>query len=312
MKLKLSAIPDDKPVKLSLELPAEIHRDLVAYAEALSRQTGQKLEPAKLVPPMLARFMSTDRAFARLQRDKRAPSQLSRTPTARAVAVMTPMPGMVRSRRLTALASWHARMAFSIDFTRTCKSSTCAMISSTHPRMASGNSVREALWARAYSSGIFHTPYGATRPNSASCPRSEFTGIVRCRTKRSRVRCSIRDRLLFGSLDRDETHGRPGHRLADCLRIDGVVLTALNVRLDVARRHQSNVVPEQCQLPGQMVCRSAGLDAHQAGRLLSEEFQHLFPPKLLADDHLAGGIDPVVLKDVLGKIKTNGDSRHRG
>jgi len=83
MKLKLSAIPDDKPIRLPLELPAEVHRDLVAYAEALSRQTGQKLEPAKLVAPMLARFMSTDRAFARLQRDKRAPSQLPRVPILR-------------------------------------------------------------------------------------------------------------------------------------------------------------------------------------------------------------------------------------
>jgi len=78
MKLKLSAIPDDKPVKLTLELPAAIHRDLVAYAEVLSRQTGQKLEPAKLVAPMLVRFMSTDRAFARLQREKRATGQASR------------------------------------------------------------------------------------------------------------------------------------------------------------------------------------------------------------------------------------------
>lgn len=94
LKLKLSAIPDDKPVKLSLELPAAVHRDLVAYAEALSRQTGQKLEPAKLVAPMLARFMSTDRAFARLQRDRRAPSQLSRTPIVRTEAApKEPLPG---------------------------------------------------------------------------------------------------------------------------------------------------------------------------------------------------------------------------
>jgi hypothetical protein len=94
MKLKLSAIPDDKPVKLSLELPAAVHRDLVAYAEALSRDTGQKLEPAKLVAPMLARFMVTDRAFTRLQRDRRAPSQLSRASTAQTEAASKePSPG---------------------------------------------------------------------------------------------------------------------------------------------------------------------------------------------------------------------------
>ena len=69
-KLKLSAVPDDKPVRLAVELPAAIHRDLIAYAEILGRETGQAVEPAKLVAPMLARFMRTDRAFARARREK--------------------------------------------------------------------------------------------------------------------------------------------------------------------------------------------------------------------------------------------------
>ncbi len=68
-KLKLGAIADDKPVKLTVELPAAVHRDLVAYGQALARETGQGVvEPAKLVGPMLARFMATDRAFAKLRR----------------------------------------------------------------------------------------------------------------------------------------------------------------------------------------------------------------------------------------------------
>ena len=73
-KLKLGAIPDDKPVKITLELPADVHRDLVAYAEALARETGQTHEPAKLIAPMLARFMATDRAFAKLRKEKKRPS----------------------------------------------------------------------------------------------------------------------------------------------------------------------------------------------------------------------------------------------
>lgn len=73
-KLKLSAVPDDKPVKLTVELPATVHRDLVAYAEVLGRETGQALEPAKLIVPMLARFMSTDRAFLRARRRKQETS----------------------------------------------------------------------------------------------------------------------------------------------------------------------------------------------------------------------------------------------
>jgi hypothetical protein len=73
-KLKLSVIVDDKPVKLTVELPAPVHRDLVAYAEVLARETGQPInDPSKLIAPMLARFMGTDRAFARSRRTRQPP-----------------------------------------------------------------------------------------------------------------------------------------------------------------------------------------------------------------------------------------------
>jgi hypothetical protein len=67
-KLKLSSVLDDTPVKLTVELPAPIHRDLVAYSEALKTSGGRAVEPAKLVPPMIARFMGTDREFVRMKR----------------------------------------------------------------------------------------------------------------------------------------------------------------------------------------------------------------------------------------------------
>lgn len=67
-KLRLGAILDEKPVKLAVDLPAPVHRDLLAYAEALGCETGQAIDPAKLVAPMLARFMATDRAFAKARR----------------------------------------------------------------------------------------------------------------------------------------------------------------------------------------------------------------------------------------------------
>ena len=41
-KLKLGSILDDKPVKLAIELPATVHRDLLAYAEALARDTKRQ------------------------------------------------------------------------------------------------------------------------------------------------------------------------------------------------------------------------------------------------------------------------------
>ncbi len=68
-KLKLGAIEDDKPVKLAIELPAALHRDLVAYAQALSSATAQNaVDPAKLIAPMLTRFIASDCAFAKLRR----------------------------------------------------------------------------------------------------------------------------------------------------------------------------------------------------------------------------------------------------
>jgi hypothetical protein len=71
-KLKLSAILDDKPVKVTVELPADTHRDLLVYAEVLAQETGQAApEPAKLIAPMLQRFMATDRAFSRLRKSRR-------------------------------------------------------------------------------------------------------------------------------------------------------------------------------------------------------------------------------------------------
>ena len=74
-KLKLGAIADDKSVKLTVELPASLHRDLLAYAEVLVRETGQGItEPTKLIAPMLARFMATDRVFAKLRRATQARS----------------------------------------------------------------------------------------------------------------------------------------------------------------------------------------------------------------------------------------------
>ena len=69
-RLKLGPLVDDKPVKLTVDLPGQVHRDLVAYAEALKRETGimEPIEPGKLIGPMLARFMATDRAFTKARR----------------------------------------------------------------------------------------------------------------------------------------------------------------------------------------------------------------------------------------------------
>jgi hypothetical protein len=68
-KLKIGSIEDDKPVSLTVKLPAMVYRDLTAYAEILKREGRQSTaDPTTLVAPMLARFMATDRAFRKLRR----------------------------------------------------------------------------------------------------------------------------------------------------------------------------------------------------------------------------------------------------
>lgn len=68
-KLKLGPIADDKPVKVTVELPASLHRDLTAYAEILGREGGQSpADPVRLIVPMLERFIATDRGFAKARR----------------------------------------------------------------------------------------------------------------------------------------------------------------------------------------------------------------------------------------------------
>ena len=68
-KLKLGPLTDDKPVKITVELPAPLHRDLIAYAEVLAIETGQPVaDPVRLVVPMLERFIATDRGFAKTRK----------------------------------------------------------------------------------------------------------------------------------------------------------------------------------------------------------------------------------------------------
>ena len=74
-KLKLGAILDGRPVKITVELPAALHRDLAAYADILTKTTGvaAPIDPLKLIVPMLERFMATDRVFAKMRKPRTSP-----------------------------------------------------------------------------------------------------------------------------------------------------------------------------------------------------------------------------------------------
>lgn len=73
-KLKLGPLADDKPVKVVVEIPAGLHRDLLFYGELLGRIGGHRpVDPSRLIAPMLERFIATDREFNKAKRA--APSQ---------------------------------------------------------------------------------------------------------------------------------------------------------------------------------------------------------------------------------------------
>lgn len=70
--LRLGALVDDRPVKLTVELSAAVHRELLSYAAAHAAENGQpRPQPEKLVGPMLSLFMAEDREFAKSKREGR-------------------------------------------------------------------------------------------------------------------------------------------------------------------------------------------------------------------------------------------------
>ena len=76
-KLKLGPFIDNKSVKVSIELPGLLYRDLVAYADLLGSEQGKPIgDPVRLIVPMLQRFIATDRGFAKARRSQRSPVPL--------------------------------------------------------------------------------------------------------------------------------------------------------------------------------------------------------------------------------------------
>ena len=71
-RISLADIADEKPVKLTVEMPAKLHRDLQDYCIALSQGTAAGApSPERVIPAMVARFISSDRSYARQRRHLR-------------------------------------------------------------------------------------------------------------------------------------------------------------------------------------------------------------------------------------------------
>lgn len=68
-RLKLADLADEKPVRLTVEVSARLHRELLAYATALNGGDAKGAPPPeRLIPPMIERFIATDRSFAKTRR----------------------------------------------------------------------------------------------------------------------------------------------------------------------------------------------------------------------------------------------------
>jgi len=68
MKLKLGPIPDDKPVRLTIILSAELAGLLRTYADAIGSGNSNPVTVERIVPHILERFIRTDRVFMRTRR----------------------------------------------------------------------------------------------------------------------------------------------------------------------------------------------------------------------------------------------------
>jgi hypothetical protein len=68
MKLKLGPIPDDKPVRMTITLSAELAALLRTYADAVGSGNSNPVTVERIVPHILERFIRTDRAFMRTRR----------------------------------------------------------------------------------------------------------------------------------------------------------------------------------------------------------------------------------------------------
>ena len=70
-RLTLADLADEKPMRLTVELSARLHRELLAYATAINKGDAKGApSPERLIPPMIERFIANDRSYAKTRNSK--------------------------------------------------------------------------------------------------------------------------------------------------------------------------------------------------------------------------------------------------
>jgi hypothetical protein len=68
--LRLARLPDRTPVRITINVPPELHQALTDYADLYRESYGAAEPIQELIPAMLASFLDSDKAFARSRRGR--------------------------------------------------------------------------------------------------------------------------------------------------------------------------------------------------------------------------------------------------
>jgi hypothetical protein len=73
MSLKIGAVPERKPARLTLSLPTDVYEALKDYAAIHSKEFGRATPASELAVLMIERCLNSDAAFRRARKSLRQP-----------------------------------------------------------------------------------------------------------------------------------------------------------------------------------------------------------------------------------------------
>jgi hypothetical protein len=100
--------------------------------------------------------------------------------------------------------------------------------------------------------------------------------------------------------------------LADGFGVSRIVLVAFHIRLDVAGRHQTHVMPATSDLARPEVRSAAGLNANNTGWQSGKEARDLAPTQPSAQNDSPEPVNPVELENMLREIDPDGANLAHG